>query len=149
MATRISSEHPRQKLLFYVVDGVDNIARDSVRAVIEELTHSRPWVIGPPQFVETRDPESPGSTVAPIETIGGELEIYSALAPAVLPKEVDSNHFNEVEAIVEALRALSDRQGLAFDFELGDTYVGGIANGQANQTLRVGFLGEWRKQLFS
>jgi hypothetical protein len=83
----------------------------------------------------------------PLETLGGELEIYSALPPASLPRDVDRQHFEEVSAIVQALRELSQREGLAFEFELGGVYAGSIEDGQIDRTLKIGLLDEWQRNL--
>jgi hypothetical protein len=147
MESHVSADHPRQKFLFYIEGEIDATCRSAVEQLIRQLATSRRWVIGPPQFVDAVDAAPPSSADLPIETVGGELEIYSALRPLSLPKEVDYAHFTEVETIVEAIRSLSERKQLTFSFELDGTYVGEISNGVADKSLRVGLLGEWRKQL--
>jgi hypothetical protein len=147
MTTYLTSEHPKQQLLFYVVSDVGEAARDGVRRAVEALATTRSWVLAPPRFVDSCDPAPEGSGDADIETVGGRLEIYSAQPAASLPKEVDLAHLEEVEAVVEALRLLSKQQGLSFEFELDGTYVGGIENGELNKVLREGLLSEWRKHL--
>jgi hypothetical protein len=147
MATHGISQPPMQRLLFYVVGDVDEVAREGVRRLIQHFGNARPWVVGPPRFVDHCDPAPAGSGDSDIQTVGGELEIYSARPD--LSKEVDLAHFQEVESIVEGVRLLSQQQGLSFDFELDGTYVGSIERGDMNETLRVGLLGEWRKRFIA
>lgn len=147
MPTVVSSDHPRQKLIFYVAQDVSDEIRRNVRELVEQIARSRSWLIAPPHFVDTVDAVEGGAADAPIETVGGELEIYSALPPAGLPKEVDRQHFEEVEALIEAVRRLSEREHLAFELELGGTYVGAIEDGEVDRTLKVGLLDEWRRHV--
>ena len=79
--------------------------------------------------------------------MGGELEIYSAVHPLKLPKDIDRQHLEEVEAIVNAVRGLSEHEQLAFEFELDGIYVGAVDDGIINKTLKVGLLNEWEKGL--
>jgi hypothetical protein len=82
-----------------------------------------------------------------IETVGGFVEIYSALPPWTLPREIDRLHFEEVSTLVNALRDFSRQNGLSFEFELDGNYVGAIDNGEMDASLGEGLLGEWRRNL--
>jgi hypothetical protein len=48
---------------------------------------------------------------------------------------------------VNALRDFSREQSLAFELELGDTFVGAVTDGEMDRSLAEGLLGEWRRQL--
>lgn len=83
----------------------------------------------------------------PVETLGGYLEIYSALPPWKLPREIDQKHLEEVTALTSALTDFSHEHSLAFEFELSDTFVGSIEDGKMDRSLSEGLLGEWRRHL--
>lgn len=149
MSNGIAPNHPRQKLVFYVVHDVTEEIRNKVGDLVKQLAGSRSWLISPPNFVNAIERAEEGTNDSPVETVGGELEIYSALGPVELPKEVDRQHFEEVEEIVEAVRELSEKEELTFEFELGGTYVGAIEDGVIDRTLRIGLIDEWRKHVAS
>jgi hypothetical protein len=83
----------------------------------------------------------------PVETVGGFLEIYSALPPLTLPREIDLQHLDEVTALVNALRDFSREFSLSIEFELDGELIGAIDNGEMDRSLAEGLLGEWRRQL--
>jgi hypothetical protein len=144
----VAPNHPKQKLLFFVAQDLDDASRASVRDFVLRLASLRHWLNGPPRFVNSRDePEDAAHGDSPVETVGGYLEIYSALPPWILPRELDLQHFNEVTALVEALRDFSRQQSLAFELELGETFVGAITDGELDRSLAEGLLGEWKRQL--
>ena len=138
--------HPRQKFLFFVAQDINDSIRSKIRQLIDTISSSRSWIIGPPRFVDSVDKIGTIQD-SPIETLGGELEIYTALHPLKLPKDIDRQHLKEVEAIVDAVRVLSEYEQLAFEFELDGVSVGAIDDGIINKTLRVGLLNEWKKGL--
>ena len=145
----MSSNHPRQRLVFYVAQDFDDSIREAVKGFVHELAGGREWVIRPPKIVDTSvEAENPEND-APVLTLGGYIELYSALPGTNLPKEVDLQHLKEVEHLVEQVRAFSEKHSLAFEFELNGTFVGSSEDGILDRTLKVGLLGEWRKHLSS
>lgn len=142
MLKTVSPDHPKQKLLFYVAQDVDESVRNTIHQLVDRLANSRSWVIAPPRFVDVED-----SGETPVETVGGELEIYSALASVGLARDVDRQHFDEVVSVVDAVKTLSAQAGLAFEFELDGNFVGAIEDGELDRSLRVGLLEEWKKHL--
>lgn len=145
MNNAIAPDHPRLSFLFYLAEDATPLAREQVATLVRKLAVARPWVLGPPALVDRVD-EASGSDPA-VETVGGALEIYSALPPDGLPEDIDRKHLEEVETIISAVRELSQRAGLAFEFELGGTFVGAIEDGVIDRTLQRGLLDEWRTQL--
>lgn len=137
----------RQKFMFFVAQDVDGSIRSMITALIDDLKNSRRWLLGPPKFIDVVDePENP-EVDQPIETVGGVLDIYSALPPATLPIDIDRTHFSEVTSIVEALQKLSKEHGVAFELELDGVFVGSVNEGNVDRTLRTGLLDPWRQHL--
>lgn len=145
MSNHIAPDHPRLSFLFYLAEDSTPQAKEQIATLIAGLSGARQWVLGPPVLVDRVD-EAAGSDSA-VETLGGALEIYSALPPNGLPEDVDRMHLEEVETIVSSVRALSQRAGLTFEFELGGTFVGVIEDGVVDRTLQRGLLDEWRAHL--
>lgn len=140
--------YPTQQLVFYVDEEADDSIRNAVHEMIEELSSAREWLLGPPEFIdEVDDPETDSAEDLPIETVGGVLEIYSALAPISLLKDLDAMHYREVVAIVEAVKKISRSEKITFDFELDGVFVGLVKDGKINKTLQSGLLDPWREHL--
>src|SRR5215471_19432643 len=148
MAAFINPDHPKQKLLFFVAQALDDRTRAAVRQFVLRLASLRRWLNGPPRFVNSRE-QADGATAAdaPSETLGGFLEIYSALPPLSLPRETDLQHLEEVTALVRSLREFARDYSLTIELELDGTFVGSITGGELDHTLAEGFLGEWRRHL--
>jgi len=145
MNSGITKDHPKQKLLFFVAQGLDESVRAAVRNFVLRLASLRPWLNGPPRFVNVHEEVDPGET--PIETVGGYLEIYSAWPPWTLPREIDLQHLDEVTTLVTELCAFSRQFGVAIELELEGDLVGEIQKGEKNGQLADGLLGEWRGHL--
>jgi hypothetical protein len=64
-----------------------------------------------------------------------------------LPREIDLQHFNEVNDFITAIQEFSREHQLTFEFELDATFVGSITNGKMDRSLAQGLLGEWKQQL--
>jgi len=145
----LDPNHPKQKLLFFVAQDLYSCIRANVRDfVVYRLASLRPWLLGPPQFVDSvEEPEEPSGGDTRVETLGAFLEIYSALPPLNLPREVDLQHLEEVTALVSAIRDFSREHNLAFEFELDGKFVGAITGGEMDRSLSEGLLGEWRRHL--
>jgi hypothetical protein len=147
MTTTIAPNHPKQKLLFFVAQDLDDKAREKVRDFVLQLASLRRWLNGPPHFVNGREePQNPKSGDMAVETLGGYLEIYSAWPPWKLPIEIDRQHYDEVVALTNALCDFSANQELAFELELDGVFVGSITDGKMDRSLVEGLLGEWRQR---
>ncbi len=141
----VTEGHPTN--LLYIV--VDSELHDDVMRKFEEwlsaLPTQRSWVIDSPELIDYFD-ES-GSLGDSSHTFGCGLRMYSALPPwgEKLPKEVDLQHLQEVEFLIEELAALSKQSGCNFRVQLDRTPVGTIVRGELDEGIKVGLLGEWRK----
>ncbi|WP_017530286.1 hypothetical protein [Pseudomonas fluorescens] len=136
----IPLEHAKQKLIFYVAQDLDQSIKSDVQQLVNELAASRVWSISPPSFVDEIDEGGE-------EVVGGMLEIYSALQPNILSTDMDSKNLDEVEELISAVRDLSEREGLSFEFQLDTTYVGSIDDGVIDRALLEGLLVPWRDNL--
>ncbi|GID07696.1 MULTISPECIES: hypothetical protein [Pseudomonas] len=136
----IPLEHAKQKLIFYVAQDLDQSIKSDVQQLVNELAASRVWSISPPSFVDEIDEGGE-------EVVGGMLEIYSALQPNILSTDMDSKNLDEVEELISAVRDLSEREGLSFEFQLDTTYVGSIDDGVIDRVLLEGLLVPWRDNL--
>jgi hypothetical protein len=137
MADSVSEGHPKQRLLFFVVNGIDDPTERRFTDLVLQLAKTRQWVIAPPRVVELGDSYA----------IGGVIEVYSALPPWTLPSEIDLQHLNEVTAVIDTMAQFSLNTGLAIEFELDDCFVGAIEDGKLDRSLSEGLLGEWRRNL--
>lgn len=144
MSFQISHDHPKQKLIFYVAQDIDDEIRAQIKKMLLDMAVSRGWVIGPPKFIDIMEDVGTREFDVPDETLGGVHELYSALPPNGLPRDIDELHLKEVEHIVDSVQRLSHDKGLEFEFELDGRYVGTIEDGVVDVTLAKGLLGEWR-----
>jgi len=79
MSNEVAPNHPKQKLLFFVAQDLDDNVRACMRNFVLNLASLRRWLNGPPRFVNTRDEsEDCSGGDLPIETVGGYVEIYTA-----------------------------------------------------------------------
>jgi hypothetical protein len=126
---------------------VDDHDRKLLREMIERMSTSRSWVIGAPEFIDIIENSETQPGDIPVETVGGVHEIYSTSHPNKLPAEIDAQHLNEVEYIVDSVQQLSQAHGFEFEFELDGQYVGTIDNGRIDATLQRGLIEEWRSHV--
>jgi len=136
----IPLELAKQKLIFYVAQDLDKSIRSNVQQLVNEVAASRIWSVTPPSFIDEIDESG-------TEVVGGILEIYSALPPNILPIEMDSKNLDDVEALVGAVKKLSENENLSFEFQLDTTFVGAIEDGVIDRVLLDGLLVPWRNHL--
>ncbi len=145
----MKQDHPMQNFLFYYSNNFDEASVALMQSLVDKISDSRSWVIRAPQFIDETDPDEKSGKDYSIRTVGGVLEIYSALPPwgEVLPREIDQAHYEEVEAIVIALCELSKETDAEIGLELGGEQVGWIQKGVADRGISEILLGEWKKAL--
>ena len=82
-------------------------------------------------------------------TVGGELDLYSALPPwgSQLPLEVDRANLEDAEQVVAAMAEFSRGTATRIVFSLNDEDMGSIDKGVGDRGITVGLLGEWRRVL--
>lgn len=136
----IPLELAKQKFIFYVAQDLDQSIRSNVQQLVNEVAASRIWGVTPPSFIDEIDETG-------AEVVGGILEIYSALQPNVLPIEMDSKNLDDVEALVSAVKKLSEKENLSFEFQLDTTFVGAIDDGVIDRVLLDGLLVPWRNHI--
>ncbi|MBD9577469.1 hypothetical protein IB260_19260 [Pseudomonas sp. PDM23] len=133
-------DFPKQNFFFYLAQDIDQKVKESILDLISKLALSRVWSISPPSFINEVDESGQ-------EMVGGLLEVYSALPPNNLPREVDSRNLEEVEQLVLYVKELSSRENLSFELQLGSTYVGSVEDGVIDRTLLDGLINPWRDHL--
>ena len=144
--------HPIQTLLFMLDCQIQPQHAGQVRAAVEGLASKRSkWVLGAPVFIDSTEISITNDRHGdqPIRTLGGELQIYSAVPPwsNKLPKEIDRQHYEEVNLIVQHMRQFSEATGLTLGFELDGVSVGWIKAGKLDKMLEIGLLAEWKKSV--
>src|SRR5262245_53794865 len=121
----VPPDHPKQILLFFIVSDLDQTIRSEMTNFVQGLADVRSWTLGPLCFVDDREePQDTSKGDMPIETVGGYLEIYTALPPWSLACEVDLQHLHEVETLVARLCDFSRRAGLEIECKLDGKFVG-------------------------
>jgi len=140
----INSNHPKQQFAFFITSELDERAVVDLKHLIKTISLEREWVLGPPEFFdEVDEPENP-EIDDEIRTVGGILNIYSAMPPWRLPKEIDEKHFLEVKLIIDSLLLFSNINKCEIEFEIDGVHVGTIQNGIANNLITKGLLDEWK-----
>lgn len=142
-----SLNYPKQRLLFFLAGSVSPPMRERVPDLVDRLAQGHEWVINPPVFLDEVDPATRPGVDSSIEIVGARLEIYSALSPTQLPKEIDLRLLDDVECFVEMVRKLSSETGSCFEFELDGDGIGSITAGELDSGLRDCFILEWKKHL--
>ncbi|KRP62617.1 hypothetical protein [Pseudomonas orientalis] len=136
----IQLKFAKQKLIFYVAQDLDQTIRSNVEQLVNEVAASRIWSVTPPSYIDEIDENG-------AEVVGGILEIYSALPPNILPIEMDSKNLDDVEALVGAVKKLSEKENISFEFQLDATFVGAIEDGVIDRVLMDGLLVPWRNHI--
>jgi hypothetical protein len=143
---KVTRDHPKKELLFVIEQNLDDTIKAKAWDFVIGLASQRDWVLGPPQLVNQRQKSAAGGGVSR-ELFGGLLEIYSALPPWDLPREIDLAHLNEVAFLIDLLSEFSRVNQLNIMFQLDGEFIGSIDFGEMDKSLRVGLLEEWRRHL--
>lgn len=82
-----------------------------------------------------------------LSTLGGALEMRSETPPHELTPAESLEQLQDVEALVMAVESLSQATGATFGFVLDGETIGWVENGEADDSLQIGLIDEWRRQL--
>ncbi len=137
--------HPTNLLYVVIDDGLSDGVMHDFEEWLATLPSQRSWVIQSPELIDYFDENgSPGDSS---HTYGCGLRMYSALPPwgEKLPKEVDLQHLQETEFLIEELVKLSKQSGCNFRLQFDRSPIGKIVDGELDEGITVGLLGEWRK----
>ena len=146
----VSAGHPTNCLYFLLREPIREEVIQAFEEMLTSLPNRRSWVIGPPELVDYIDEYPSGNGVnQSVHTYGGAMRMYSALPPwgEKLPREVDVQHFEEVNLLVDELCRLSREFDCEFVLQLDRTPVGNIGQGKPDDFFRQGLLEEWKKGL--
>ncbi len=145
----VSVDHQMQTFAFYlpydeVEEHCDEICRE-----FSSLAGSHSWVVEPPTIEVTNDYPELFEDDLDLRFVRAKLKLYTALPPwrERLPRATDEKHFNEVMSLVEFATDVTRRFSTAADVFLDQTRVGQVLRGRPDQTLQVGLIDEWRRQL--
>lgn len=146
----VDSSHPQQNLLFFMPNDFQNELRNQIATLIAHVGDMRAWTISAPIVVDVLD----SADATPLldnnrkPQFGVLIRIYSALSEwkDKLPQDVDCKQLKECEVLVKALEQFSAANGVDFEGELDDVFVGEIRQGHRDKSLTM-FLGEWRRTL--
>jgi hypothetical protein len=130
-------------LLFAVEGDIPPELVEEVAALVDELNGSRQWSCGEIVFVNEPDEASAGN--------GAEDAVWTLGGVLTLPRPADVARFEraayeDVAALVDRLRRFT-RTGVSLVVEYDGEAVGWIEDGEADESLRIGLLDEWRKAL--
>ena len=140
------SDYVKHRLIFFVAQDVDDSLKQTLAAHIEGLAGSQAWTVSPPEFIDRSDDVATQPIDSPDETVGGVLEIYSAM-DAPLPPETDQQCLRDVERVVDFVSRFSLEYGVEFEFELNGSFVGAVEAGVPDRILKQGLLEEWHRHL--
>ncbi|CAH2801889.1 MAG: hypothetical protein CPDRYMAC_5323 [uncultured Paraburkholderia sp.] len=146
MTSDLHRQYPRQRLLFFVAQDVDDEIVGAVKQMIRELSAEKNWVLAPPAFIDHVDDTRTDESDVSDRTVGGTLDMLGTNGNT-LPRDLDAATFADVDRVVQAVQALSAKWSLEVEFELNGAYVGAIDEGTLDRSLAEGLLGEWRRHL--
>jgi hypothetical protein len=137
--TSIAPDHPVQTLLFFV-DGDYNPSQvERFHQLVEDLGSVRSWILNPPVFVDEGEENPP--------TLGVYLDLYAADRPDALPLAMERLILDEVKAVLSLVKEFSKEQSLPFGAALEGELIGSVENGEPDEFLQVGLIGEWERIL--
>jgi hypothetical protein len=120
-----------------------------MRHLVKDLGSARRWTAGPPEWIDHTNEEVDNTVDEPARTVGGVLELFSALPPwgDRLSPEVDRAQYDEVTFLVGLLSDFSKSTGQQICIELEGTQVGWIERGVPDEGIEKGLLSEWERAL--
>lgn len=130
-------EYPIQHFRFVAL-GVGDEVLGKMEADVEGFA-SKCWLIEAPSLMMDEEDAS---------MVEVSLAVYSAHG-VELPKHLDQTHLDEVLFLLSWLGLLSSAHELTVECYLDDTFVGCINQGQSDDLLTEGLIGEWQRHLES
>lgn len=143
----IDINHPKQQVVFFLVDDYDeNIVKD-LGKLIDKLSHT--WLLKKPEFIDEVDDENLSFEDIPLRTVGLVFYIYSALPPwgDKLPKDIDKKHLDEIKYLVAELACFSRNKSCELALEIDGSQIGWIENGIPDEGITETLISEWENTL--
>jgi hypothetical protein len=129
--------------LLFAIEDADSDSATVTAALVRDLNEQREWTHGEIAFVDELDEISATQPHdEPIRTLGGVLTLTRPTDDLA----DERSHYEDVEFLIGRLCEFSSG-GLTLVIEYDGEEVGEIRDGQADVSLRVGLLGEWRKRV--
>jgi hypothetical protein len=138
----VREEHPIDLLVAAVAGTATDSVAGSLQALPELLAGRRHWVLGPPGCFD-------GPGAGGVRSLGLALSIYTALPPWAeeIDRQVDRAHLEEVKEFIGELCRFSGEHDVAFVVEYSAEVIGMVEDGQMDDMLEVGLIGEWERAL--
>ena len=74
----VAADHPKLALAFFAAAPVSDAIVEAISDLVSDLAGRRPWVNGPPQFVDVEDATDPAGADESVRSVGGYIEVYSS-----------------------------------------------------------------------
>jgi hypothetical protein len=134
-----------QTLLFYLVGGVNDFERETVREFVDSLGGAYEWPVDPPAFVNSTDSSSCTAPCdVPVRTVGGSLAFHRPERP--MNDGLDRADLGACEHLLQCLKTFSSRTGLSVGIEFDGESLGTIERGSIPRAVDEGLLRPWRER---
>lgn len=146
MRSEVAPDHPTVFVQFTLFRDHDDMVRDRLADLVDQLAGSRSWVVGPPEFFEEiHEPRPTRPEEDPEELVGCILEIYSEYEPLKLPADISLLHLEELETMVSALCVFSQITNTGFSVQYDGDDIGEIDQGEVDESSLRDLVDDWRK----
>ena len=134
-------KYPTVSLLVFVDDELDDNVALAMRELVAHLSASGHWTLGSPAFVDGLDESG-------VRTCGVHLLLHDARSDVglSLPPDTDLRQLKETKRVLEGAAELSRRLGVDIGVEYSGESVGWIHDGEPDEMLREGLIGEWERE---
>ena len=138
----MTTTRPTQAFLAFISEGDSTQVRQALAELTEGLVSARCWQCGPPTHFLVG-----GTGDDADDTIGCELEVFSAVPIGSLPYALDRQAFDDVTFLIGELSRFALSHDVTFECRVENAIVGEIESGVPDRGVRDGFIGEWMRHL--
>ena len=129
--------------LLFAIEDADSDSATVTATLVRDLNEQREWTHGEIAFVdEVEEISATNQKDEPVRTLGGVLTLTGPTDDLASER----SQYEDVEFLIERLCEFSSGgRTLVIEYDGGE--IGEVRDGQADVSLRVGLLGEWRKRV--